>query len=133
MPTKDRQMYSAVDDITRFNDLAGRLELLECGRAPKLHEYGGVLTRARKIIAKRLGVTVSTLENYRQQRLKSVPHYLMQRVQKELVSLLQSEMDRLGHEIQIARQTYGSHRDDTLAEAETQLAKAREILLGQVK
>ena len=124
MPSRDRQMYSAVDDIVKFNDLAGRLERAEASRRKT-----GV-TQARKNIAPRLGVTASTLENYRTLRLKGVPHWLMQRVRDELVAVLQSEMDRLGHEIQIFKQTVGGHRDDALAEVETSLAKARQLLHG---
>ena len=122
MPSRDRQMYSAIDDISKFNDLAGRLERAEASR----RKTG--LMQARKNIAPRLGVTPSTLENYRTLRLKGVPHWLMQKVRDELVAVLQSEMDRLGHEIQIYKQTAGGHRDDALAEAEAQLAKARQLL-----
>jgi hypothetical protein len=126
MPRLERQMYSAVDDVARFNDLAGRLERAEAGR----RNTG--LMKARKAIAPRLGVTPCTLENYRASRLKGVPHWLMQRVRDELVAVLQSEMDRLGHEIQIYKQTIGGHRDDALSEAEASLAKAREFLVGDL-
>jgi hypothetical protein len=115
-------MYSAVDDILKFNDLAGRLERAEASRSR------AGLMKARKAIAPRLGVTASTLENYRTLRLKGVPHWLMQRVKDELIAILKSEMDRLGNEIEIHKNTTGGDRDDALAEAEAALAKARKLL-----
>jgi hypothetical protein len=117
-------MYSAVDDVNRFNDLAGRL-----ARAQASRENTGVC-EARKRIAPRLGVTASTLENYRTLRLKGVPHWLMQRVKDELIAILKSEMDRLGNEIHLAKNTPNNHCDDVLAEAEASLAKARQLLHG---
>ena len=57
----------------------------------------------------------------------------MNKVRAELVSVLQSEIQRLEHEVHLARQIGSDHRDDMLASAETQLASAREILRREVK
>jgi transcriptional regulator with XRE-family HTH domain len=115
-------MYSAIDDIVKFNNLVGRLAKVESIRDNKK------LTQARKDIAPKLGVSPSTLENYRIGRIKSVPNWLMETAREILVKTLRSEKDRLEYEIQIHKQTFGGHRDDALAEAETTLAKARQIL-----
>jgi transcriptional regulator with XRE-family HTH domain len=122
MPSRSRQMYSAIDDIVKFNNLVGRLAKVESIRDNKK------LTQARKDIAPKLGVSPSTLENYRIGRIKSVPNWLMETAREILVKTLRSEKDRLEYEIQIHKQTFGGHRDDALAEAETALAKARQIL-----
>jgi transcriptional regulator with XRE-family HTH domain len=122
MPSRSRQMYSAIDDIVTFNNLVGRLAKVESIRDNKK------LTQARKDIAPKLGVSPSTLENYRIGRIKSVPNWLMETAREILVKTLRSEKDRLEYEIQIHKQTFGGHRDDALAEAETALAKARQIL-----
>jgi hypothetical protein len=124
MPAGNRQMYSAVDDISKFNDLAIRLERLEAYRE-NINLKG-----AREKIAPKLGITYSTLENYRTTRIKRVPHWLMQRVKDELIAILNSEMDRLGNEIHLAKNTANNHCDDALAEAEASLAKARQLLHG---
>lgn len=124
MPTEDRQMYSAISDITRFNQLVSCLEAVEALRAK-------TVTQARKNIAPRLGVSICTLENYRTLRLKGVPHWLMQTVQDVLIDTLRKEMEKLGHEVEIARQSHGGHRDDALVEAETHLAKVRSLLVGK--
>lgn len=124
MPNEDRQMYSASSDITRFNGLVARLEQVEAIRAK-------TLTQARKNLAPKLGVTPSTLENYRTLRLKGVPHWLMKKVESVLIATLQSEMEALGHEIEIHRQTHGGHRSDAVVEAETHMAKVRAFLAGK--
>lgn len=85
---------------------------------------------ARKSLARKLKASPGTLENIRRLRTKLVPHWLMAKIRGEFIAALQSEIQRLEHEINIARQTGLDVRDDTLVAAETQLAKAREILNG---
>ncbi len=55
----------------------------------------------------------------------------MNGLRAEFVSLLQSEIQGLEHEIQLARQIGTDVRDDALASAEAQLAAAREVLAGE--
>lgn len=75
-----------------------------------------------------LGVGSGTLENLMRARVKSVPHWLMQRLRSVLADALASEMRRLQHEIDLCRQTGVDPRDDALAQAEAHLAKARAAL-----
>jgi hypothetical protein len=63
-------------------------------------------------------------------RIKTVPSWMMARLRREFVALLQTQIMRLEHEIHIARQTGADYRDDDLASAETQVARAKEILNG---
>jgi hypothetical protein len=127
MQKEFRKMNSAVSDLETLNGMARSLERSEARRV------GTTLTRARQMVARRLGITAATFENILYQRTKNVPNWLMNKVREELVSVLQLEMRRLEHEIQIARQTGSGNRDDALIAAETQLAAAREILAGEVK
>ncbi|MDB5607815.1 MAG: hypothetical protein JWP25_4715 [Bradyrhizobium sp.] len=118
---------NAMSDVSTINRFAAALENSEARRL-------GIRTvEARGRIAGRLGVSPGTLENFRRLRTKVVPNWLMNKVRAELVSVLQLEIQRLEHEVHIARQTGSNYRDDTLASAETQLAKARELLLEKVK
>lgn len=116
---------NAMSDVTTVNRFARSLEDIEARRR-------GIRTaEARPIIASRIGVSPGTLENIRRLRTKIVPNWLMNKVRSELISVLQSEIQRLEHEIDIARQTGADHRDDILASAETFLAETRKILAGK--
>lgn len=117
---------NAMSDISTINRFAKSLEDAEARR------LGIKTSDARTRLAGKLGVSPGTLENIRRLRTKVVPNWLMNRVRAELVATLQLEIQRLEHEINIARQTGADHRDDTLASAETQLAKAKAILEGEV-
>lgn len=121
----ESKQMNAISDVSTINRFATALENSEARRL-------GIRTvEARERIAGRLGVSPGTLENLRRLRTKIVPNWLMNRVREELVSVLQMEIRRLEHEIQLARQTGSDYRDDALASAETQLAAARQILKGE--
>lgn len=85
---------------------------------------------ARKSLARKLKASPGTLENIRRLRTKLVPHWLMAKIRSEFITTLQLEIQRLEHEIHMARQSGVDARDDALCAAETQLAKAKEILNG---
>ena len=122
-----RQMNSATTDVETLNGMARALERSEARRA------GTTLTRARKLVARRIGITASAFENFLYQRTKVVPSWLMHRVRAELISVLQLEVQKIEHEIQLHRQIGSDHTDAALASAETQLAAARQILSGGMK
>jgi hypothetical protein len=121
----ERKPMNAISDISAVNRFARTLEDTEARR------LGIKTAEARARIAGRIGVSPGTLENIRRLRTKIVPNWLMNKVRAELVTVLQSEIQRLEHEVNIARQTGSDHRDDMLASAETQLAAARSILKGE--
>ena len=118
---------NAISDISTVNRFTKALEDSEARR------LGINTATARERIAQRIGISPSTLHNLRRLRTKVVPNWLMEKVRSELVAVLQLEIARLEHEIQLARQTGLGNRDDALIAAETQLAKARETLMGEVK
>jgi len=116
---------NAVSDISTVNRFASALEDSEARR------LGINIPAARRRIAGRIGVSPGTLENIRRLRTKIIPSWLMNKVRAELVSVLQLEIQRLEHEVHLARQIGSDHRDDALASAETQLASVRKILEGE--
>jgi len=118
---------NAMSDVATVNEFARSLEKAEARR------LGINEKKARARIAGRLGVAPGTLENLRRLRTKIVPNWLMNRVRSELVSVLQLEIQRLEHEVQLARQTGSGYRDDTLVPAEAHLAAVRQLLHGKVK
>lgn len=118
---------NAISDVATVNRLARAIEDQEARR------LGVPITSARARIANRIGVAPGTLENLRRLRTKIVPNWLMNRIRAEFVAVLQSEIQRLEHEIHLARQTGADHRDDMLASAQTQLATARQIFDEAVK
>jgi hypothetical protein len=125
MQEKFRQMNSAVSDVQEFNGIARALERSEVRRR------NTNLGPARKDIARRLGITASAIENFRVLRTKTVPNWLMSRVRAELISVLQSEVQNLEHEIQLHRQAGSDHSGNALVAAETSLAAAKQILGGE--
>ena len=113
---------NAVSDIEAVHRFARRLEDAEAKR------LGVRIAEARISLARRLRTSPGTLENIRRLRTKIVPNWLMARIKAEFVSVLQTEIARLEHEISVAKQIGLHHSDDALQEAETQVAAAREIL-----
>ena len=126
--TRDgRFEMNAFSDVATVNRLARVIEDQEARR------LGIPVASARARVANRIGVAPGTLENFRRLRTKVVPNWLMNRIRAEFIAVLQSEIQRLEHEIQIARQIGADHRDDLLASAENQLAAAREVFEKAVK
>ena len=118
---------NAATDIETVSRYALRIENLEAKRR------GIPVAEVRPLVAAKLGIAPGTMENWRRLRTKIVPSWVMNKVRAELVSVLQLEIQRLEHEVHVARQIGSNYRDDTLASAETSLAKARDILAGEVK
>lgn len=113
---------NAVSDLETVNRYARLLEDTEAQR------LGLPIKRVRPEIARHLGISVKTLENYRYLRTKVVPNWLMAKVRKQLIDVLQLEMQRLEHEINLARQAGRDNRDDDLASAQAHVAATRQIL-----
>lgn len=115
---------NAMTDIESVHRFARHLEDAEARR------LGVRIGQARISLAHRLRTSPGTLENIRRLRTKVVPSWLMARIKAEFVSILQSEIVRLEHEISIARQTGTHHSDNDLQAASAQVVAAKEILRG---
>ena len=113
---------NAMSDIATVNRFTASLVEREA------RHHGLTKAEAEKKIANRIGVSQGTLENIRRLRTKIVPNWLMNKVRVELISVLQLEVQRLEHEIHVARQTGSGNRDDEIIAAAAQLAKARQAL-----
>lgn len=90
----------------------------------------GSLERARASVARKLGVGQGTFENLVRGRLKKLDAALRDRLQAVVVHQLQSEIARLQHDLDNARQI-GLRADcEQVVEVSTYLEKARSILRG---
>lgn len=119
------QMSTATADVFNARRMVVRLEDSEAKRRNES------VNEVRPAVARKLKTAPGTLENIRRYRSKIIPSWLMNGLRAEFVSLLQSEIQGLEHEIQLARQIGTDFRDDALAKAEAQLAAAREVLAGE--
>jgi len=91
------------------------------------------VSAARPRVAKRIGAPPGTLENFRRDRLKSVPTWLMARIRTEFVKVLQAEIRRLEHEISVHLQAGADHRCADLAKAQASIQSAKEILTAATR
>lgn len=120
----ESNQMNAIADVETVHRFARVVEDAEARR------LGVRVTEARISLARRLRTSPGTLEGIRRLRTKVVPHWLMARIKAEFVSVLQSEISRLEHEIAVCKQIGFHHSDHALQEAEAQMAAARKILAG---
>jgi hypothetical protein len=92
---------------------------------------GLTLPDARMRLADKLRIGVGTFENIVRNRVKRVDENIRDRLQALLVRELETEIARLSHELEIARQG-GSHiAIEQVGEIETHLTAARSLLNGE--
>ena len=89
---------------------------------------GFTVEEVRKGFARILKVPEKTLLHIRNQRRKSIPSFLMNGIRDVLISVLQSEIAKLEHEIAIAQQVGLDHREDAFEQAAASIAAARSML-----
>ena len=85
---------------------------------------------ARGFLARRLKVAPGTLENMRRGRVKEPRASLVEKIKGALIRELESEIQALSHEVEILRRSGCRPDEKQILEAETLLAKAKEILRG---
>ena len=120
-----RQMVrnmNAATDIERSALFARRLVDIEADR----HGIGAELAKAR--VARREGVPTSTLDNILRGRVKQVAAWVRDSLARGVVRELQNEINRLEHEIQLARISADQPRDADLLAAEAALATAKTLI-----
>jgi hypothetical protein len=120
-PTGIFHPMSAVEYHDETRDLLSRLERKERDRAPDV-------ATARKRLARRLGALPGTLENFARGRIKRADAYLRARIETLLIAELQHEIAALSHELEMLRAGGSDPRLSAIAEAETALATARQLL-----
>lgn len=118
---------NALADVSAANRLTSAIEAAEARR------LGLSIRDARPSVARRLRAAPGTIENIRRMRLKRIPSWLMDRLRSEFIAVLQHEIQRLQHEITVARQTGMDDRDDDLATAQAQLEAAKSLIGGTAR
>jgi len=109
--------------IEHARKLARSLERREMGRSGSVHT-------ARLTVARRLGITPSTLRNLSLGRLKRLDAWLRDSLEHMLIRELETEIARLQHELEIARRSGAHLASQHISEIETHLASARALLAG---
>jgi len=117
-------------DKSSMNAVASDLQAQEWARSLEDRERARSslpLQGARKIVARHLGIAPGTLENLRRGRIKGVRAELLERLRACVVGELETEIDRLNHELEMARA--GGHRASAgeIAEMAAEVVRLREI------
>ncbi len=120
--TIGRDTMNAHSDVLTAQALASRLEGIESGRG-KLP-----LADIRKRVARKVAASPGFFEHLQRGRIKNVPNWLMRKLRDALVEELQTEVQKLQHEIHLHRQIGEGPDSGTLFEAEARLAEAKKIL-----
>lgn len=120
--TIGRAEMNAHSDVLTAQALASRLEGIESGRG-KLP-----LADIRKRVARKVAASPGFFENLQRGHIKNVPSWLMRKLRDALVEELQTEVQKLQHEIHLHRQVGEGPDSDAIFAAETRLAEAKKIL-----
>lgn len=117
---QERALSTAtLDDFKRLAEACEKREQLRSG---------GSREDARQRLARRIGVLPGTLYTLARDRLKRLDANLRDRLTAYAISDLQSEMERLAHDLAMARQM-GAHQDSPMvADIEKHLAAARALI-----
>lgn len=92
---------------------------------------GVPVTDARRSLSRRLGIAPGTLETLRNGRLKRLTTAVADRVRAALIADLETEIARLTHELEMARQTGVDPRSADLDAVASALDQARTLLRGR--
>lgn len=112
-----------VATIEQARELARNLERRERSRV-------GTLDAARAVLARRAGIAPSTWRNLALGRLKRLDVWMRYRLQSLVVRELESEITRLTHDLDVARQIGASLDSEQVSEIQAYLHKARSLLEG---
>lgn len=118
---------TAAADVLLSHRTAKRLVEIEQQRT------GLTVDDARERVASRVGVSSGTFENIVRRRIKSVEGWLRDKLKACLIRELQAELQRLEHELAVARLGAMAPSEDEIAAAEAAIADARRILRGSVR
>ncbi|GHE83823.1 hypothetical protein GCM10019059_45360 [Camelimonas fluminis] len=108
--------------LEQARELAGQLERREHFR------HGGTRTQARERLARRLGVLPGTLYNLARDRLKRFDNNLRLALTNYAIRDLQSEIEGLTHELEMARQMGAASRPAGMERIEARLAQVKALM-----
>lgn len=117
-----RKKMNAHTDVKAAQMLALRLEGIEAGRG-KLP-----LAEIRERVARKVSSSPGFFENLQRGRIKSIPSWLMHKLREAVLDELQTEVQKLQHEIHLAHQIGEGPDSDAIFAAEARLAEAKKIL-----
>jgi hypothetical protein len=83
---------------------------------------------AREMVARKIGVQPGTLENLRRGRTKGIRVWIAERIRAAVVKELEAEINRLTHDLEMARASGVRVGSTEIIAAETALARAREVI-----
>lgn len=90
----------------------------------------GSVGHARRSLANKLRIGVGTFENLVRERVKSVDAAIRDRLHALLIRELESEIERLSHELAMARQSGVRLDSGEVGQIEAHLSKAHALLNG---
>ncbi len=122
---KSKNLRDVVPDMTCAISLARSLENRERSRV-------GTKENARRSLAAKLHVGISTIEHLVRGRAKRVDAALRDKLRALLVHEYEQEITRLQHELDIARQGGAHLASDQVSEVEAHLESAKAILKGGI-
>lgn len=123
--TKEHFVMTAYTDVDTAQKYARLLENTEARR------LGLPVREARESVARRLRSSPGFLQNLRNNRIKRIPSWLMDKLKEAFIAELNSEIARLEHEIHLARQIGSSADSDEIFAAQAQVEAAKKILRGK--
>ncbi len=128
-PTQHRgeSDMSAVDFDARYQNNMRSLVRMRAKRA------GLDVPAARRAIATDLHVSPSKVERAEKGRFKSVGAWLFGRVRGLVIREIENEIQRLTHELEIARQCGSDPRSFDTGAVEARLAEVRRLLSGEAQ
>lgn len=118
------QSMSATATMHEAAQWARRIEDHEAAR------LGIPVSEARAVAARKAGIGPGTLANLRHGRVKTMTAHLRDRLAAAVVRVIETEIARLEHELEIARRAARRPDEARIRAAETALAAARQALEG---
>lgn len=110
------------------SDIPAAARMLALAEDTEANRQGFRVETVRQRFARVLKVPEKTLLHIRNQRRKSIPSFLMSGIRNIMIEVLQAEIVRLQHQIDIARQIGLDDREDDYEQAAASIAFARQLL-----
>jgi hypothetical protein len=122
IPESNKPMTGAAVDDRTLRELAGKAELHAAAR------HGVKRPFARAYLAREWGVSFWTLTNFRRGRLKDLRVATRDRIQLGVIRGIENEIQRLEHELVMARQCGAGLSNTKISQAAAALEQARAFL-----
>lgn len=125
------QHTNGIPVMTAFTDVESAQKFARVLENKEALRLGVPVKVARSRIADRLKSSPGFLQNLRNNRIKKVPAWLMDKIRGAFIAELQSEIARLQHEIHLAKQIGSNASDDDILAAQASLEAAKKLIGGK--